>query len=78
LAERLPITALPNPTTNQITLTNLPDGATFRLFDALGRGVKLPASTGTQVDLGQYPNGVYLLEIWVGTRRLQQLMLMKL
>ena len=78
LAERLPIMALPNPTNGQIILTNLPDGATFRLFDALGRGVELPASTGTQVDLGQYPNGVYLLEIWVGLRRLQQLRLMKI
>jgi hypothetical protein len=61
------IRAYPNPTSGLVQLSNLPQGAVVRVFDALGRDLPvklLPlALDALELDLGTLPAGLYSVEI---------------
>ncbi len=78
LVESLAVKASPNPTSGQFTLTNLPDKAQVRVFDSFGRAVALPTRTSNVLDLSNNPNGVYLVDIQVGTMLIRRIKVVKI
>ncbi|HEX8428231.1 serine hydrolase [Hymenobacter sp.] len=63
-ADRSAAQFYPNPATNSVTVTAVPDARNLRLLDATGRLVRQQptAATETKVSLTDLPNGLYLLQ----------------
>lgn len=61
------IAIYPNPTTDQVTVTGLPEGSLIELYNAYGRLIIL--STHQPINLSTLPSGLYLLRTTVGTAK---------
>ncbi len=57
----------PNPTTDQVTVSGLPEGSPIELYDAYGR--RVISSFNSQFSILNLKNGLYLLRTAVGTAK---------
>ncbi len=57
------LVAYPNPASDFVTISGLPQNATIRLINSLGSVISVNHDTEGRVSLADIPSGIYLLEI---------------